>query len=166
MDDDWGAYLGLYPIPEGSLVPAQFAMIAYAAGLGRAMALNEDIERALDGCYEAVHAAERWPDALDLFARSVGAAYCSVYRDGPHEGTVHALPNSSGSQPAAEIWDRVAVGYDGPDMRQRGRPLVRAGRAVVIEDDKRGSPQRSSSKWWRRASSPTSTASTSCASPN
>ena len=106
------------------MVPAQFAMIAYAAGLGRAMALNEDIERALDGCCEAVHAAERWPDALDLFARSVGAAYCSVYRDGNGAGGrfMH-YSNSSGSQPAAEIWDRVAVDMTAPICAREGGRL-------------------------------------------
>lgn len=49
------------------------------------MALSQETERAIDLCYDAIVAPERWAKALDCLAFSLGAEACRLLPHDPVE---------------------------------------------------------------------------------
>jgi DNA-binding CsgD family transcriptional regulator/PAS domain-containing protein len=95
------------------------------------MPLSERTERALQDCYDAVLAAERWPQALQLIAESAGASSCTFcFPDDPSV----SVPISTEHGEFAELWLRNQPHIPDPHLKLCSRP-GRIGRPWLIEDD-------------------------------
>ena len=93
---------------------------------------QEEIERALDACYDAILAPEGWPQALHALAGSIGAAGCR-FRGRTGE---HAILDLPASPRLGEFLAEFARdGWWRDDPRARGWDLCAAGACVVIDHD-------------------------------
>jgi DNA-binding CsgD family transcriptional regulator len=101
------------------------------------------IELALDACYDAILAPETWPQALHALARALDAAAMIFYPANPDESSSDPLdpnrplqqsPMSSEYLPLIDEYVRDQW-YLGHYRAERGRPLLQAGRSVVLEHD-------------------------------
>ena len=107
------------------------------------MGRHEQIERAIDECYEAILAPAGWSDALHGLARSLDAACLMFYPRNPDAGSNDPRsPNRSLLEmPASHDYRDLLQEYMKNNWflnhyrAQRGFPLLDAGRTVVIEDD-------------------------------
>lgn len=94
---------------------------------------QEEIERALEVCYDAILAPEIWPDAMHRLAKSVGAAGCR-FRVRTGERAVLQLPASPAL--GAFLAEFARDGWWRNDPRAApGYALVASGARVVIDHD-------------------------------
>jgi len=93
------------------------------------MQINERTERALETCYDAILAPERWGAALDGLAHALEAAGCLFH---PHSPTTLRFPLSPGLAELGEMWSRDEVNEIEPHSKRAPR-LVYGGRSVIIE---------------------------------
>ena len=106
---------------------------------GRHMA-TEAIAFALSGLYEAAVTPNAWPDALSSFARATHSVGCRLRPLAPEP----ALRFPASAELGEFLHDFHSEGWGLADPRtSRGVPLVKSGRAVVLEhdiasDDERG----------------------------
>jgi DNA-binding CsgD family transcriptional regulator len=95
------------------------------------MPLSELTQRALEACYDAVVAPDRWPQALQLVAESAGAASATFfYPDNP----AASVPISTEHLEFAELWLRNQPHFPDPHCKLPLQPR-RQGRPWTIEDD-------------------------------
>jgi DNA-binding CsgD family transcriptional regulator len=104
---------------------------------------QEDIERALDACYDAILTPEAWPRALHALARALDAAAMVFYPVNPTAGTgdqrdpnrpLQQMPMSPEYADLIEEYIRNQW-YVNHYRAERGVPLLESGRAVVLEHD-------------------------------
>jgi len=95
--------------------------------------MEERIEKAVNGCYEAVIAPETWPDALHKLSRAVDAACTMFY---PKDADKAALEKVPASHDYTDFLDHYIKHrwYEGHYRGERGWPLLSRG-CVVIEHD-------------------------------
>lgn len=95
------------------------------------MGLPRQVELAINLCYDAAIASERWRDALDDLARALGADGCNLIPHDPAERPFDVL-RSSHMDRFTELWER---NHDWVDdvYAPRGAPLVRNGRRVLVQ---------------------------------
>ena len=94
------------------------------------MPLSERTERALESCYDAVYAPERWSYALQSLGESLGAESCTFYfPDDPSA----SVPVSSGHEEFAELWLRNEPHAPDPHI-ERAMPSLWPGWSWLIED--------------------------------
>ena len=94
---------------------------------------QEDIERALDACYDAILAPEGWPQALHALAGSIGAAGCR-FRGKTGEHAILDLPASPALGEFLTEFARDGWWRDDP-RATRGWPLTAGGKCVPIDHD-------------------------------
>jgi DNA-binding CsgD family transcriptional regulator len=104
---------------------------------------QEEIERALDACYDAILAPETWPSALHALARALDAAAMVFYPANPAGDSANPLdpdrplqqmPMSPEYAPLIEEY--IRDGWHLNHYRaERGIPLLEAGRTVVLEHE-------------------------------
>lgn len=93
----------------------------------------EEIDRAVEACYQASAAPEGWTSALRGLARSLDAVCCSVAREGVGEARLR-LPASPEYRDF--LTEFVGDGWWRTDHRAaRGWPLLRGGGKVLLEHD-------------------------------
>jgi DNA-binding CsgD family transcriptional regulator len=101
------------------------------------------IERALEGCYDAIVAPDTWPEAVHALARALGAAAAMFYpctstddRSDPRDPNrpLQLVPMSPEYVPLIEEYLSNAW-YLNHYRAERGFPLIDSGRTVVIEHD-------------------------------
>jgi DNA-binding CsgD family transcriptional regulator len=94
---------------------------------------RQQIDAALEACYDAVVDPERWSDALHRLARSLGAVCCMFYPQYPGQ-TLLRMPASPDFKDFLDEFVRDGWWLD--DHRaDRGWPMFNAGRSVLIEHD-------------------------------
>jgi len=114
------------------------------------MQINERTERALEACYDAILAPERWGAALDGLAHALGAAGCLFH---PHSPTTLRFPLSAGLAELGEMWSRDEVNEIEVHSKRAPR-LVCGGRSVIIEDDISTPEERSRSAYYQEVLRP------------
>jgi DNA-binding CsgD family transcriptional regulator len=67
------------------------------------MHLSERSYQAIEACYDAAFAPERWPAALQLLAESVGAHSCTFATCDPVTDPIR-MPRSEGHEDFAQLW--------------------------------------------------------------
>jgi DNA-binding CsgD family transcriptional regulator len=101
---------------------------------------QRQIEAALDACYDAVVDPASWSDALHKLARSLDAACCMFYPQHP-EDTLLQMPASHDFRDFLDEF--VNDGWWLHDHRaERGWPLLKAGRTVILEEDVASAEER------------------------
>jgi hypothetical protein len=95
------------------------------------MPLSVRTELALEACYDAVLAPERWPQALQLIAESGGASSSTFYYPDDPSASV---PISTEHIEFAELWLRNQPHIPDPHLKLPSRP-GRIPRPWLIEDD-------------------------------
>jgi DNA-binding CsgD family transcriptional regulator len=95
---------------------------------------HEDIEQALDACYEAVASPEAWRPALDRMCGALDAAAIMFY---PKDLNADSAPVPVSEAYGDFLPDFIAGGwYDGHYRSERGWPLLRQrGSTVLIEHE-------------------------------
>jgi len=94
---------------------------------------QEQIQHALDACYDAIVDPSSWPDALHGLARSLEAVCCMLYPEHPDAALARMPASHDFNDFLAEF---LRDGWWQDDHRAlRGWPLVRAGRQVLLEHD-------------------------------
>ena len=78
---------------------------------------RESIERAIDGCYDAIVDPERWPDAMHALARSLDAVCGMFYPEKPDE-TLLDLPASHNYRDFLDEFVRGGWWPDRPPCRE------------------------------------------------
>jgi DNA-binding CsgD family transcriptional regulator len=95
--------------------------------------LSEKTERAIEACYDAALATERWPAALQLLGESLAAQSCTFAAGRPLEDPF-TMPRSNGHEDFAQLWLRNEP--DAPDPHAaRAARLCRGGRSFILEQD-------------------------------
>ncbi|MGF1620433.1 MAG: helix-turn-helix transcriptional regulator [Rhodomicrobiaceae bacterium] len=91
------------------------------------------VTRALEACYDAILMPESWPTALDALASSVGAVGCR-FRGRSGQQAILELPTSPALlELVAEL--RQGEWWKSDHRAERGWPLSRAGKRVIIDHD-------------------------------
>jgi DNA-binding CsgD family transcriptional regulator/PAS domain-containing protein len=94
---------------------------------------RQQIDAALEACYDAVVDPERWSDALHRLARSLGAVCCMFYPQYPGQ-TLLRMPASPDFKDFLDEFVRDGWWLD--DHRaDRGWPMFNAGETVVLEEE-------------------------------
>lgn len=109
---------------------------------------------AVEACYDAILDPVRWPDALQLLARSLNATSC-VVRTRESEATPldpMAL-ESSEHVGFSELWWQRIEGAPDPHL-ERPRKLVRPGPGFIVEDDISTSEERASLPYYQEIARP------------
>ena len=94
---------------------------------------EKQLNNAIDACYDAVFDPETWPDALHTLARSLNAV-CSMFYPENHSGRFQSVPASRDYAPFLEDYVRNGW-YENHYRADRGWPLLKRGKAVIIEHD-------------------------------
>lgn len=114
--------------------------------------MNQDLEQAIEGLYDAVVAPETWAQAMHGMAKAVGAAGCLFYPE-KAAGTPLALPVSPDIQEFIDVFVRDRWYLQDPHA-QRGWPLVEAGKTVLLEDDISSEEERATSPYYQELHRP------------
>lgn len=94
------------------------------------MALSDATERALESCFEAIVAPDRWAAALDNLAHSIGAHACLIL---PHEIADRQF-GVVGSTEMAKMGEHARnQDWVTPVYEPRGDPFVRSGYQAVLQ---------------------------------
>lgn len=108
------------------------SLIDIAGGAAQLQA-RPHLEAALVGAFDAVIAPEHWPSVTEALAEALGGVASCFHRLGAQQSRFDA-PMSARYRDLLN--DFVAGGWTGQDLRaQRGWPIARTGREVVVEDD-------------------------------
>ena len=106
-----------------------------------------ELQRALQGLYDAVVMPETWPTALHAFARATNSVGCLFYPQEQARALVH-LPVSPDIQDFIAAY--VNEGWHLQDVRaKRGWPQAAAGKVVFTDDDITTAEERQSSPYFQ-----------------
>ena len=94
---------------------------------------REEVNDALDRCYDAVFEPDTWPDALHHLARSLHSV-CAMFYPEEHAGRLLSVPASRDYGDFLDDYTRNRW-YENHYRGDRGWALLKRGRRVVIEHD-------------------------------
>jgi DNA-binding CsgD family transcriptional regulator len=116
------------------------------------MALNPQIERALDIGYEAVLRPAAWTGALDSLAASLGGSGCHIISHDAADRIALYLPSTHMGR-WAELWDLNSE-WVTDTCAQRGTPFVRRGCRSLLQGDIFTDEEVASSRFHREIADP------------
>ena len=106
-----------------------------------------ELQKAVQGLYDAVVMPETWPVALQAFARATNSVGCLFYPQDQAQALVH-LPVSPDMQDFIAAY--VNEGWHLQDVRaKRGWPQATAGKVVFTDDDITTAEERQSSPYFQ-----------------
>jgi DNA-binding CsgD family transcriptional regulator len=119
------------------------------------MHMSEQTERAIEACYDAALASERWPSALQMLGESLAAQSCTFATgdlDDPFQ-----MPRSEGHEDFAQLW--LQNEPHAPDPHRTARAprqssVCRTGYGFILEQDVSTEKQRRTLPYYQETAAP------------